>query len=427
MTRYPQRTTLTIMLDGIVDVSRYVPIINTHHFQRLKGVRQLDMAWVAYPDANGTRFSHSVGTMQKFNKMFMYRDKNSPNTDMNEDEKELVKVASLLHDIPHPALAHLAGYVEQALTGKTHDDLLPEILEKYYEDPLKECGFSVKDIKKVTAVNNPMREIIWSITGVDKLDYIQRDMHQIGLPAPNIDPLLEYTVFFKNRGLCAEVKNVNNVTSFIKSYCTAYKDVYWKKSCLIAQTMMRRVVWDGIENGVLSLKKMHEMQDWEVSSAISNSKGKSRRARYLHKKILLRELYKTAVCLKIEGHANSEEIEGKYLAVAEVTEEEANKCLVESKNLKEIIELEADLSRELGTDIIISTTPEPDRLKPKNPKVYSADREEIQNLSDIDPAFLRYQAEMPGYAWSVRVTVPEKDRKRIAENRDLVKHRLLFN
>lgn len=416
------RTTITIMLDGIVDVSDYLPIIDSPNFQRLKGVRQLDMAWVTFPGATHSRFEHSIGTMAKFNKMFMYRD--SPNTDMNNDEKEMVKVAALLHDTPHTALAHLAGYIEQAITGKTHDDRLGDTLKQYYEDPLEECGFSVKDIQKVIDSKNPMREIIWDTTGVDKTDYIQRDLHHIGFPAPNIDPILAYTFFFKNRGLCIDKKNTTNVTNFIGSYCTAYKEVYWRKSCLTAQTMMRRGVWDAIQNGTLSLEQMREMRDWEVYSTLSKSEGRSR---YLLERILLRKLYKTAISFKIQDHADIEKSDGKDLTVVEVPEEQADKFLVESKDLKRIIELEYDLSRELGTDVIISTTPEAARLKPKDPKVYSPGNEEIQKLSDINPDFLEYQTKMPRYVWSTRVIVPEKDRKRISENPQPVIRRLLFN
>jgi len=434
---------IRIPLDGMVVVRNndfnYMPIIDSPNFQRLRYISQLDMAWLIYPGATHTRFEHSIGTMEKFNKMFVYKNsaKAGPNRndssqdekelnkdDLSEDEKQAIKIAALLHDTTQGPYSHLTGYIEQAITGESHDDHLPETLKKHYEDPLEECGFSVADIQKVTDKKNPMREIIWGMVGADKLDYTQRDMYHVGLPLPDIEPMLAYAIFRKDRGLYIEEKNATNVIKFYTDYCTAHKEVYWRKASLISGTMMRRAILNAIENDVLSLEQLHEMMDWEVNASLKKSEGRSRE---LFEKILLRQLYKTAITFKISDRENFERTGGKDISVVEVPEEQANRCFTESKDLKRIVELETDLSRELSTDLIISTTPEPERLRPKNPRVYSIDREEIQWLSNINKEFLQYLSKVSSQIWTIRIAVPEKDRKRISENPDPVIRRLLFN
>jgi len=419
MSIYVPRKTIRIPLDGIVDVSRYVPVIDSYAFQRLKHIKQLSTADYVFPGANHTRFEHSLGTLQKFNNMFLYKD--SANSDLNGEEKKLVAVVALIHDDTHNAYAHLTEPIEEAIKGSSHDDRWLETIKRHYEEPLEECGFSADDLRKVVESN--MGEIIWDIIGVDKLDYIQRDLYHIGLSAPDVESNIAYTIFLKNKGLCIEEKNSNIVTNFIHNWYTAHSEIYWRKSCLIVETMMRRAIWDAISNGTFELEQMPEMRDWEVNAALLRSEG---RAKELFERILSRNSYKTAISFKIEGYANSERVAGKPLTVVEVSEEQANKCVVENKDFKEILDLESVLSRELSTDAIISTSPQPERLRPKDPKIYSAGRKEIMNLSDVNREFLSYQRIMPKRIWAARILVPSEDRKRVSEMPSVAKKYLDF-
>jgi len=414
---YGTRKVVPIPLHGLVDVSDYLQIVDSKFFQRLRGVRQLDMASICYPGAIHTRFEHSVGTMETFRKMFIYR--NSKNTDMSRDELAAVELTALLHDTPHNAYAHLTGVIEQALTGKTHDDRLLETVAKHYEKPMAECGFSVKDVQKV--IESQMKEIIWEIIGVDKLDYIPRDLYHIGYPPTNIEPMLKYSVYFKNRGFCIEEKNVTNVRNFITDYCTSFKEIYWRKSCMTAQTMMRRAILDAINKGSIDLKAMPEMRDEDVDAVLKTSSGRSQQ---LFENISNRRLYKAAIAFKIDKYSDTERTGGKPLTVVKVSEGQARKCVAESRDLERIIELEVELSKEMSADIIISTTPDIEHLKPRNPKVYSRDREEIQNLSDVSKNFFDYQKKTANEIWVARIVVPEENRRRVSEMSKLVKDRL---
>jgi HD superfamily phosphohydrolase len=418
---------IRIPIDGMVDVSDYLAIINSSHFQRLREISQLDVANYVYPGAKSDRFEHSVGTLEKFRKMFVYKNPKHSRyrkDDLSKDEKRKMEVTALLHDTPHGPFAHLFGYVEQALTGKTHDDRFEDTIKKHYEEPLAKCGFSADEIIEVSDKNNPMREIIWGRFGADKLDYLPRDAYHVGWPLPDIEPFLTYAVFRKSRGLCIEEKNATNAVNFITDYCTMHKEVYWRKACLIAATMMRRAFWYAIQDESLNLEQLQEMTDWEAKASLMNCEG---RPRELMKKILLRQLYKTAIVFKVRDNGDLERDGGKGMTIQEIYEEAANKCVSESRDLKRIVELEADLSKELGTDIIISTTPDISRLNPGDPKVISVNRKKVERLSDINRRFYEYQKTIPSQLWSLRITTPNEDRKRVSKSVRIVRNRLCLD
>jgi len=417
MTYVPEKI-IRVPIDGMVDVSDYIPIIDSPAFQRLDEVKQLDVADVVYPGAKHTRFEHSLGTMEKFRKLFIHRD--NSNSDLTMDDLKRVELVSLIHDDPHNAYGHLTEVIEQALTGHTHDDRWLETVKPHYEEPLRECGFSVEDLEKVVETN--LKEIIWDIIGVDKLDYLQRDLYHIGFQRPDIEPQKKYTIFLKSRGLCIEERDKNMVTSFINNWYMAHNEIYWNKPSLIVATMMRRAIWDAISQGRLELEEMRDMRDWEVKTILKSSPG---RAGDLLKRMLDRRLSKAAITFRMSGYENFERIKKKPLTVVGIPEEQVNNFVTENVDFKRILELESELSRELNTDIMVSTTPQPERLKPKDPKVYSTDRDEIRNLSDINPAFFKYQQDMPKNMWAARILVPKEDRKRVSGEVEMIKQYLL--
>jgi len=76
-------------------------IIDLPQFQRLKRIKQLGFANIAFPGALHTRFEHSLGTLQVADLIFD-RFKN----EFDETDRQKVRLAGLLHDIGHPAFSH---------------------------------------------------------------------------------------------------------------------------------------------------------------------------------------------------------------------------------------------------------------------------------------------------------------------------------
>ncbi len=342
------------------------------------------------------------------------------NSDLSSDELEAIRLTALLHDTSHGPYSHQLEVLQESLTGRSHEDFLFSSLKEDFEEAIEEVGFSFNDIIKV--FQGKTYEIIGDIIGADKIDYITRDLYHAGFSEPDVRTLMSYVIFTKKSGLCLDEKGLNLLAVFLHQWHVAHLEIYWRKASLIVQSMLRRCVWDAIERGYLELEELRKMRDYEVNVKILAAGGRSAE---LFRRILERELYKTSIVLKIEGYEKFERIANKPIKVIPVPEDVARRLPLENRDFEKILEIEESLSRDLGTDVILSTTPQLERMKPKDPKIYFSDTDEIKHLSEIDPGFLKYQQKFPKQAWTIRVTVPQAYRKKVYEKSNVVKDHFL--
>ncbi len=92
-------------------------IINHPVFQRLRRIKQLSFTEMVYPGAVHTRFEHSLGVMHLATKMYDAILENNLNKRVLSDQlcyeesglkrdRQLVRLASLLHDVGHAPFSH---------------------------------------------------------------------------------------------------------------------------------------------------------------------------------------------------------------------------------------------------------------------------------------------------------------------------------
>ena len=97
-------------------------LINHPFFQRLRQVRQNDVAFYVYPSINTSRFEHTLGvcrvagmmaeTLTKSPKWKDYQRELKRKTGIGKEKEfiELCRFYALLHDIGHFPLSHLFEY-----------------------------------------------------------------------------------------------------------------------------------------------------------------------------------------------------------------------------------------------------------------------------------------------------------------------------
>src|SRR5215470_8032693 len=101
MARFHSRR-ITDAVYGTFGISRLESdIISTKVFQRLHNVKQLGLAYLVYPDANYSRFAHSVGACHVAGRMMHAINMNMRRQFCNEDEIQRYRLAALLHDLGH--------------------------------------------------------------------------------------------------------------------------------------------------------------------------------------------------------------------------------------------------------------------------------------------------------------------------------------
>lgn len=170
------------------------PFINHPHFQKLRHVRQVGMADLIFPGAVYTRFNHSLGccyvSSQIANKIGLI-----------DEEKQLVILACLLHDIGHGPFSHA---FENLFTNKCirHEEWTPYYLkefnsQKFLETYNKENPDFPLNAEKFEAIeqmithrytkNKLLSDIVSSQLDADRLDYLLRDSHFCGVKYGEFD------------------------------------------------------------------------------------------------------------------------------------------------------------------------------------------------------------------------------------------------
>ena len=106
---------------GIIELEGvYKELVQSKEFQRLKDIIQTGTAYFKYPDMEQeNRFEHSLGSYYLMCKIIDNIEKKIAiqGIKVNDEEKEIAKIAMLLHDIGHGAYSHTL----EKITGYSHE------------------------------------------------------------------------------------------------------------------------------------------------------------------------------------------------------------------------------------------------------------------------------------------------------------------
>ena len=75
-------------------------IMQTQLFKRLQSIKQLSVVNWVFPGSEHTRFIHSLGVMHIADKMAI-------SLGLDDDQRKILRLAGLLHDVGHYPLSHV--------------------------------------------------------------------------------------------------------------------------------------------------------------------------------------------------------------------------------------------------------------------------------------------------------------------------------
>jgi HD superfamily phosphohydrolase len=217
-------------------------LINAAEFQRLRRVRQLGFANLAYPGADHCRYSHSLGVVETARKMIAQL-RNSITID---DRAEIVCLsACLLHDLGHGPFSHLfervSGFDHEAITRRIIEDSQSEVnhILASHDAALPE---EVAGFLAGRSEHPFLCDVLSSQLDADRLDYLLRDNLMTGSRYGDFDLgwlLRVLTIDSETGRLAVTWKGVSAVEAYLQSRYHMYRNVYFHKVVRSAEGMVK--------------------------------------------------------------------------------------------------------------------------------------------------------------------------------------------
>ncbi len=189
-------------------------VVDSLPFQRLRHVHQLALTYLVYPGATHRRFEHSLGVLELASRVFdvvtapgNIRDdvaeRLPPIRDLEKRQhwRRVLRAAALCHDLGHLPFSH-AAEKDLLPDGWTHERLTAEIIRSdqmkglwdAMSPPLpvdqivklavgpEASGLQLSDWEAVLS-----EILVADAFGVDRMDYLLRDAHHVGVPYGSFD------------------------------------------------------------------------------------------------------------------------------------------------------------------------------------------------------------------------------------------------
>ncbi|MDG6929467.1 MAG: HD domain-containing protein [Nitrososphaerota archaeon] len=220
-------------------------VIDTPVFQRLRFIRQLASAYLAYPGANHTRFEHSVGVMYVSG---MSSSVLVEKGYLGADEQNMVRLGALMHDIGHGPFSHVLDELVHEKSGTNHEDTGQRIIRKTaVADALSAHGYSPKTMSdlavgKLGGKKKFMNELVAGGLSADLMDYLLRDSYFTGAGFGRVDierVIDSFDVFDDH--LAVEKDALNAFESLSMARYEMFKAVYFHKTVRAGEAMILRV------------------------------------------------------------------------------------------------------------------------------------------------------------------------------------------
>ncbi len=194
-------------IHGLVRLERGdFALIDTRPFQRLRQISQLGLTDRVYPGARHSRFEHALGTVEVTTRLLeelrarLGLDGLLTPLSLAATEPQfhqLLRTArnvALLHDIGHPPLSHVT---EELLPEGGHEQMTRSLLDheeianglKSWGDEIHSAVIRVLDPSDSNLPENLrfIRSLVCGGFGADRMDYLQRDSHFLGVRYGSFD------------------------------------------------------------------------------------------------------------------------------------------------------------------------------------------------------------------------------------------------
>jgi len=260
-------------------------LLSAPALQRLRRLRQLGLAYLAYPSAEHSRFSHALGALAVGTRAIDAIYRNSPDAFADARDfayqRRLLRAALLLHDIGHGPFSHAC----EAVLGVRHELRTEQILA------LPEIG------ARLDALDLDRREVLSLIVGgdadegypilrelvrgpnldADRMDYLLRDSYFTGVSNGSYDieqlivSLRTYDVNGR-RELGVDGRGVVALESFVLARYMMFAVVYFHHTTRMFERVLQdwlRELWPDPRR----LDDIGEFLEWDDFRVVDSVRG----------------------------------------------------------------------------------------------------------------------------------------------------------
>ena len=164
------------------------PFIDSPNFQRLRHIKQLGLGDLIFPGAMHSRFNHCLGCCYIASQI-------AHKVGLTDEERQLVMIACLLHDIGHGPFSHAFEGIFQEKFIR-HEDWTPYFLADYgteaffkiYNERNPHHPMTKEKFQEIAnmIMHKPVKkrilaDVVSSQLDADRLDYLLRDSHFCGV------------------------------------------------------------------------------------------------------------------------------------------------------------------------------------------------------------------------------------------------------
>ncbi|TVQ80809.1 MAG: HD domain-containing protein [Bradymonadales bacterium] len=286
-----------------------IRIIDSPYFQRLRGIKQMGFAELAFPGATHNRYSHSLGAFHMaglaFRNLFEDFEWNSP-----EEMKRIwsvLRLSALLHDVGHGPLSHA---IEQAMPSKalitegsgkaSHEDYSRAILLRSSLTPLiegifgKEMPLAIASVVQgqdlcpgFFSVGRSQQSVLPAVSSlisgeidVDRMDYMKRDSLHCGTTYGNYDQdwIFSNLLLHENQDqlhLAIDSRALYAIEDFLLSRYHMYLMVYLHHKAVVYDEMLYQFLQTDEEQTKVphDIKAYLEVDDYWLQTRLRASKN----------------------------------------------------------------------------------------------------------------------------------------------------------
>ncbi len=222
--------------------------------QRMRRLRQLGLAYLAFPSAEHSRFSHALGALamgtRVFDELVRHGREYFRDADDVSYQRRLVRSALLLHDIGHGPFSHAC----EAVLGKRHEDRTREILAlPEMREHLEKLRVDEGDVLSLImgspdAKYPALREIVSGPNlDADRMDYLLRDSFFTGVQSGryDADQLVASLRLIERDGkvvLGIDARGVVALESFVVARYMMFAAVYFHHTTRMFEHILHQVL-----------------------------------------------------------------------------------------------------------------------------------------------------------------------------------------